>query len=189
MKTPAILVINAGSSSIKFSIFSAAVTPGPGDLVCGGKISGIGVQARLDAKAADGTVMAEERFPEDSAYDDLLARLLDWIETHLDGLDLRRFDLAVPEIAVEKLFAPAARAAEPVVPMVRVVGAPHVGRAAVRRGPLFRRRFEGAGELLITFLIVVRQQPPQHLLTIVAVVACVEIKLQTPHAIDATLSP
>lgn len=88
MKTPAILVINAGSSSIKFSIFSAAATPGPEDLICGGKISGIDVQARLDARAADGTVLADEHFPENAEYDDLLARLLDWIETHLDGLDL-----------------------------------------------------------------------------------------------------
>mmetsp|Transcript_7054 Transcript_7054/g.18236 ORF Transcript_7054/g.18236 Transcript_7054/m.18236 type:complete len:213 (-) Transcript_7054:1108-1746(-) len=81
------------------------------------------------------------------------------------------------------MIAPTARAAERVVPMVHVVRAPHVGRAAVRRGPLLRRRLERAGELLIAFLIVVRQQPPQHLLTIFPIIARRE-HVHVPDQVD-----
>ena len=88
MKTPAILVINAGSSSIKFSIFASGSKPAATDLICGGKISGIGVRARLDAEDADGNALADEQFPSEATYEDLLGHLLEWIEKHLDGLEL-----------------------------------------------------------------------------------------------------
>ncbi|TDH37904.1 acetate/propionate family kinase [Pseudohoeflea suaedae] len=88
MTTPAILVLNSGSSSIKFSIFAFERDPSAADLVCGGKISGIGVRARLDAENAKGEALAARSFPSGVTYEELLGHLLDWIEEHLDGLEL-----------------------------------------------------------------------------------------------------
>ncbi len=50
--TESLLVINAGSSSIKFAVFTVDATP---RALARGQVSGIGVTARLDAKRADGT--------------------------------------------------------------------------------------------------------------------------------------
>jgi acetate kinase len=56
-----ILVVNAGSSSIKFELFEV----GPGDLLTSrleGQIEGIGVRPRLVAAGADGRSLADEHF-------------------------------------------------------------------------------------------------------------------------------
>ncbi|PKA38970.1 acetate kinase, partial [Rhizobium sullae] len=59
----AILVINAGSSSLKFQIFEIADT-GPKRCIRG-QIDGIGVRPRLVASAADGTVLVDRRYTPD----------------------------------------------------------------------------------------------------------------------------
>jgi len=52
--TDSLLVLNAGSSSIKFAVFSADDAPRP---LARGQVSGIGVTAKLDARQADGTAL------------------------------------------------------------------------------------------------------------------------------------
>jgi acetate kinase len=52
--TDSILVLNAGSSSIKFAVFAADGEPQP---LARGQVSGIGVTAKLEAKRADGTAL------------------------------------------------------------------------------------------------------------------------------------
>ncbi|OAN58030.1 acetate/propionate family kinase [Magnetospirillum moscoviense] len=85
----AYLVINAGSSSIKFSLYF-----GNGDskpvLKAKGQVEGINVAPHFIAQAVDGTVLAEQRWPADSnlVHQDLLKHLIDWVENHLDGARL-----------------------------------------------------------------------------------------------------
>jgi len=75
-----VLVINAGSSSIKFSVFDA-----PGDepvLRLRGQVEGLGGSPRFRATGADGTTLAQEDWPADgrgTAHDRALARLAPWL--------------------------------------------------------------------------------------------------------------
>ncbi|WP_245593523.1 acetate/propionate family kinase [Azospirillum halopraeferens] len=84
----AVLVINAGSSSLKFSVFRG-VGAEP-DAVINGQISGIGTAPRFEAKDTARRVMADRTWGEGEAADRaaLLGFLLDWIEDHLDGARL-----------------------------------------------------------------------------------------------------
>ena len=50
----AILVLNAGSSSIKFSLFPGHEQPTRQDLICDGEFDGIGHQVHFTAKDGDG---------------------------------------------------------------------------------------------------------------------------------------
>lgn len=85
-KGNAILVINAGSSSLKFSVFRDT---GHGDLAVAinGQISGIGTEPHFEAKDPHKALLGERRWPSGGASDRpaLLRYLLDWIEDHLDG--------------------------------------------------------------------------------------------------------
>ncbi len=75
-----ILVLNAGSSSLKFCLFEA---DGALPLVSRGEIDGIGVHPRFVVRDAAGHVM-EDAPPAGraSSHQDLLAILLDWIDRH-----------------------------------------------------------------------------------------------------------
>jgi len=84
-----IIVINAGSSSIKFALF----TPGEGvtalNLVCRGQIDGIGHRTRFVVERTRGS--GSEVLPVDDAvtlrtHADALQTLLDWIRKHASGL-------------------------------------------------------------------------------------------------------
>ncbi|WP_114859814.1 acetate/propionate family kinase [Azospirillum brasilense] len=85
----AILVINAGSSSLKFSVFRES---GAGGLrvTINGQISGIGTEPRFEAKDAAKTPLAERVWAADEPSDRtaLLGFLLEWIEGRLDGAKL-----------------------------------------------------------------------------------------------------
>ena len=85
----AILVINAGSSSLKFSVFR---DHGGGDPVVtiNGQISGIGTQPVFEAKDAQRRPLAEKIWGagEPSDRTALLSYLLDWIEERLEGATL-----------------------------------------------------------------------------------------------------
>ncbi|CAO3418415.1 acetate/propionate family kinase [Azospirillum doebereinerae] len=87
--TKAILVINAGSSSLKFSVFRDS---GSGDPVAAinGQISGIGTAPVFEAKDIDRKPLEGKAWQPDEASDRtaLLAYLLDWIEARLDGATL-----------------------------------------------------------------------------------------------------
>jgi len=76
----AILVVNAGSSSIKFSLFEGNVRPGPKELICDGEFDGIGHRVHFGAKSNSGTVLADQYLDEVTAHQDAIAALLGWLE-------------------------------------------------------------------------------------------------------------
>jgi len=81
-----ILVLNAGSSSIKFELFEV----GPGDRLesrFAGQIEGIGVRPHLVAKNAAGRLLVDRPVPLEEAADveRALAVVEGWLEAGLDG--------------------------------------------------------------------------------------------------------
>jgi acetate kinase len=77
--TDAILVINAGSSSIKFSVFSVAGGGEDGlEETLEGQISGIGGRPHFKAKDAGGTVLEDTGWDPGTGHAEALARLQDW---------------------------------------------------------------------------------------------------------------
>ena len=83
-----ILVINAGSSSSKFSVYINRQN-GDLDLTCKGQIEGIGVDPTFVAKAPDGTILGEHRWHAHVDRTNLLSYLLGWIELHLGSAELK----------------------------------------------------------------------------------------------------
>jgi acetate kinase len=79
----AILVLNAGSSSIKFSLFLER----NGNLAPGvrGQIEGLYTKAHFVAKAPDGTVTAETLWPDDAkpGHDGALDHLIGYLRSEL----------------------------------------------------------------------------------------------------------
>lgn len=80
-QTKAILVVNAGSSSIKFSLYPAAEdgAPGCGEPLGDGIIEGIGVHPQFKAKVGD--ARAEESWPDGAglSHEHFYGFLLDWL--------------------------------------------------------------------------------------------------------------
>jgi acetate kinase len=83
-----ILVINAGSSSIKFSLYISRNGHRP-VLSSKGQVEGIGVAPHFIANNPKGKKIAENRWDSHISHDDLFAHMLEWIESHLDGATLR----------------------------------------------------------------------------------------------------
>jgi acetate kinase len=84
----AILVVNAGSSSLKFQVF--ALQDGRLERRARGQMDGIGVRPRLKAADGAGAVLVDRRF-ETAEVGDLpaaIAQARDWLRT-LEGLELR----------------------------------------------------------------------------------------------------
>jgi len=77
----AILVINAGSSSIKFAAFAESVTGEP-DLLGRGQIEGIGTDPYFAVKDDTGAVIGEHRWPAGASvgHAESLHFLIEWIE-------------------------------------------------------------------------------------------------------------
>jgi acetate kinase len=87
----AILVINAGSSSSKFSVFG---TEGGLHVITKGQVEGIGVgiEPHFSASNAAGESVADAIWPTfevGKRHSSLLRLLIDWIEGHLQGATLR----------------------------------------------------------------------------------------------------
>ena len=78
--TDAILVINAGSSSIKFSLFPGEQRPTRQDLFCEGQCAGIGHRTHFTAKDGAGAPLHDEYLSEGATHEDALAALLRWLE-------------------------------------------------------------------------------------------------------------
>jgi len=79
----AIVVLNAGSSSVKFSLyFDRGKTLEPGVL---GHIEGIYSAARFVSKTPDGTVRAEKSWPDgiELGHDGALDQLIDYLRSEL----------------------------------------------------------------------------------------------------------
>lgn len=87
----ATLVINAGSSSLKFSVFRESEAKGSSlTAAINGQISGIGTAPEFEAKDADRRMIGQKAWGAGEASDrtSLLRYLLEWIEGHLDGAPL-----------------------------------------------------------------------------------------------------
>ena len=76
----AILVLNAGSSSIKFSLFPGHAQPTRQALLCDGQCEGIGHRVHFVANNAAGAALVDEHLPHGSTHEDALAALLRWLE-------------------------------------------------------------------------------------------------------------
>jgi acetate kinase len=81
----AILVLNTGSSSIKFSLFEGHERPGPKGLICEGQFDGIGHGVHFTAKDRSGRSRADSSLLETSTHESALAKLLDWLERQFPG--------------------------------------------------------------------------------------------------------
>lgn len=92
----AILVLNAGSSSIKFTLYNVVdedriITDEDLEVRYDGQVEGIGTAPRLIAEGPDGTVLVDERWEPGAAgtgHAIALARLSDWLEANLSGATL-----------------------------------------------------------------------------------------------------
>ena len=84
-----LLVLNAGSSSIKFSVFDVQAGQAPAECFHG-KIEGLGGAAYFIAKAADGAVVGEHRWAEGASVDhqQALVQLSEWLSPRLEGRPL-----------------------------------------------------------------------------------------------------
>jgi acetate kinase len=78
----AILVLNAGSSSIKFSVFPGHDEPNRKGIICEGECEGIGHRVHFTAKDGAGVSLIDEYLAEGTTHEDALAALLRWLEGH-----------------------------------------------------------------------------------------------------------
>lgn len=87
--THAILVLNAGSSSVKFRLFSREA-PRSLKLLYRGQVDGIGTKPRFAVHNAAGDKVEDRGFTSDSgqplSHEHLLAVLLGWVDDHTGGL-------------------------------------------------------------------------------------------------------
>jgi acetate kinase len=80
--TGAILVINAGSSSLKFSLFPSEQRLSRENLICEGGFADIRHRAHFTAKDGASRPIADEQLPESATHEDALAVLLRWLDQH-----------------------------------------------------------------------------------------------------------
>lgn len=83
-----LLILNSGSSSVKFAIYPATARPARADLLCEGKFEGIGGTVSFTAKKANGELLAHEAAVDASTHQEIIAQLLKWIERTFDGLEI-----------------------------------------------------------------------------------------------------
>ena len=86
--TGAVLVINAGSSSLKFSLFPAEQRPSRRDLICEGEFAGIGHGAHFITKDGAGMLLVDRHLKEGASHEDALAALLQWLGERFPGQSL-----------------------------------------------------------------------------------------------------
>jgi acetate kinase len=79
----AIMVINAGSSSIKFSVF-VTKNDQPLDEMFHGQVEGIGTQPHFIVYNATGSVLAEKTWDHAGSHTELLSYATDWIDNAID---------------------------------------------------------------------------------------------------------
>jgi acetate kinase len=79
------LVLNAGSSSVKFAVFPGHVRPSRQGLICDGECDGIGHRVHFTAKDSAGAFLVDEYLPDGISHEDVLAGILDWLEGRFRG--------------------------------------------------------------------------------------------------------
>jgi len=77
-----ILVLNAGSSSIKFSVFPGHERPNRQSIICDGECEGIGHRVHFTAKDRTEAPLVDEYLAEGTTHEEALAALLRWLEDH-----------------------------------------------------------------------------------------------------------
>jgi len=75
-----LLVLNAGSSSVKFALYEAHTEPTAGHLICEGGIGSIGHRPHFKVVDRDGGVVHDAYLAEGAGHDDAIATLIGWIE-------------------------------------------------------------------------------------------------------------
>jgi acetate kinase len=75
-----ILVLNAGSSSIKFSVYQGQERPSRQSIVCDGECESIGQRVHFTAKDHAGASLADEFLADGTTTEGVLAALLRWLE-------------------------------------------------------------------------------------------------------------
>jgi len=78
----ALLILNAGSSSIKFSLYRAVEVPQHTDLLCDGQLSGIGHTIHFLAIDANGKELQNTSLPDGVGHETALNALLRWCSDH-----------------------------------------------------------------------------------------------------------
>jgi acetate kinase len=76
----AILVLNSGSSSIKFSMFPGHGEPTRQGVMCEGECEGIGHHVHFTAKDRTGVSLVDEYLAEGSGHEEAMAALLRWLD-------------------------------------------------------------------------------------------------------------
>ncbi len=84
----AILVINAGSSSIKFALYPAESRDDGKAALYQGEIEGIGHAARLTVRDAGGKSVVDAAIAGPGTHDAALSALLKWVGGHSGGMEL-----------------------------------------------------------------------------------------------------
>ena len=86
----AILVVNAGSSSVKFQIFESSTPDAPRRLLKG-QVDGIGARPRLRAEASDGSPVVDQSYAATEVADVPTATAVaaEWLR-QVPGIELSR---------------------------------------------------------------------------------------------------
>lgn len=75
-----ILLLSAGSSSIKFSLYAVTKDTADETRLCEGAVDGIGHDARFHAAGGQGDVLIESNLGEPETHETALSVLLKWLE-------------------------------------------------------------------------------------------------------------
>jgi len=75
-----ILVLNVGSSSLKFAVYRAAARPTRAALTCSGECSGVGHHPHVVAHGGEGESLLDEDLAEGAGQKEVLARLLAFLD-------------------------------------------------------------------------------------------------------------
>jgi acetate kinase len=86
--TRVLLVLNAGSSSIKFSVFEIGERAAAPTLLTRGEVDGLGARPRFTARDQTGARLADDRLAAGTTHDDALGTMLAWIEARTAGAEV-----------------------------------------------------------------------------------------------------
>jgi len=75
-----LLVLNAGSSSLKFAIYALVDRPAPGNRLFAGHCDGLGDGARLRVRGGDGRMLVDAPLPGVGDHAQALDRVLAWVD-------------------------------------------------------------------------------------------------------------
>jgi len=86
--TRVLLVLNAGSSSIKFSLFEVGERAATPALLVRGEVDGLGARPRFVAQDKAGARVADDQLAAGATHDDAFGTMLAWIEARTAGAEV-----------------------------------------------------------------------------------------------------